>query len=104
MYFRAPLAALRPEGGRGAFVAAILCSLAVLALGFYPAPLMKACVEAGRGRQEAGGAPAQRAGEQEVRSREQEAGGGQKKVQDSERRVREAVETQRHSSRRLLGG
>ena len=54
MYFREPLAALRAEGGRGPFVAARLCSLAVLALGFYPAPLMKGCVEAGRGRRKRG--------------------------------------------------
>jgi NADH-quinone oxidoreductase subunit N len=47
MYFRAPLAAPRAEGGRGAYLAALLCSLAVLVLGFYPGPLMKGCVEAG---------------------------------------------------------
>ena len=67
MYFRAPLAALRAEGGRGAYVAALLCSLAVLVLFFYPAPLMKGCVEAG-------GAPAQRVGGQGAGSGEQGAG------------------------------
>jgi NADH-quinone oxidoreductase subunit N len=48
MYFREPLATPRPEGGPGAYVAALLCSLAVLVLGFYPGPLMKGCVAAGR--------------------------------------------------------
>ena len=57
MYFRMPLAAPRAEGGRGAYLAALLCSLAVLVLGFYPGPLMKGCVEAGSG------VPAQRVGE-----------------------------------------
>ena len=47
MYFREPLATPRAEGGPGACVAALLCSLAVLVLGFYPGPLMKGCVEAG---------------------------------------------------------
>ena len=43
MYFRAPLAAPRAEGGRGAWLAAIACSLVVLALGVYPGPLMGRC-------------------------------------------------------------
>jgi NADH-quinone oxidoreductase subunit N len=51
MYFREPLAALRAEGGPGAYAAALLCSLAVLVLGFYPGPLIKGCVEAGRERE-----------------------------------------------------
>ncbi|MGA2259319.1 MAG: hypothetical protein ABSG53_31990, partial [Thermoguttaceae bacterium] len=50
MYFRESLAAPRAEGGPGAYVAALLCSLAVLVLGFYPGPLMKGCIEAGRER------------------------------------------------------
>ncbi|MGO9115140.1 MAG: NADH-quinone oxidoreductase subunit N [Thermoguttaceae bacterium] len=52
MYFREPLATPRAEGGPGAYVAAVLCSLAVLVLGFYPGPLMKACVEAGKSREQ----------------------------------------------------
>src|SRR5208283_278704 len=40
MYFREPLAGLRAEGGPGAFVAALLCSSAVVVLGFYPGTLM----------------------------------------------------------------
>ena len=47
MYFREPLAAAQAEGGAGACLAAVLCALAVLAVGFYPAPLMKECVKAG---------------------------------------------------------
>lgn len=41
MYFRAPLATLRAEGGRGAWVAAMGCALVVLALGVYPGPLVR---------------------------------------------------------------
>jgi len=54
MYFREPLTTLRAEGGAGAYVAALLCSLVVLVLFFYPGPLMKGCVEAGKREQEAG--------------------------------------------------
>ena len=50
MYFREPLATLQAEGGPGPYVAALLCSLAVLILGFYPSPLMKGCIEAGKSR------------------------------------------------------
>jgi NADH-quinone oxidoreductase subunit N len=50
MYFRAPLAAPKAEGGTGAYVAALICSLAVLVLFFYPGPLIKGCAEAGQGR------------------------------------------------------
>ena len=74
MYFREPLATPRAEGGPGACLAAVLCSLAVLVLGFYPGPLLKGCVEAGR-EQGAGGAPAQRVGEQETEREEQRARG-----------------------------
>jgi NADH-quinone oxidoreductase subunit N len=42
MYFRSPLAAPRAEGGRGPWLAAVLCSLVVLALGVYPGPLISA--------------------------------------------------------------
>ena len=48
MYFREPLAASRAEGGAGAYLAALICSLAVLVFGFYPPPLMKQCLKAGR--------------------------------------------------------
>ncbi len=47
MYFREPLAVQRAEGGRGAYLAALVCGLAVLVLGFYPGPLMKQCMQAG---------------------------------------------------------
>jgi NADH-quinone oxidoreductase subunit N len=47
MYFREPLATPRAEGGAGACVAALLCSVVVLALGIYPRPLMKSCIDAG---------------------------------------------------------
>jgi NADH-quinone oxidoreductase subunit N len=43
MYFREPLATPRAEGGRGPCIAALLCSLAVLVLGFFPTPLLKGC-------------------------------------------------------------
>ncbi len=49
MYFRAPLSTHRAEGGRGAYLAALLCGLAVLVVGFYPPPLMKGCAETGNG-------------------------------------------------------
>ncbi len=48
LYFREPLAASRAEGGAGAYVAALVCTVAVLAFGFYPAPLMKECLKAGK--------------------------------------------------------
>ena len=41
MYFRAPLAAPRAEGGRGAWIAAMACALVVLVLGVYPGPWMR---------------------------------------------------------------
>jgi NADH-quinone oxidoreductase subunit N len=47
MYFREPLAASRPEGGPGAYLAALICAGAVVVFGFYPAPLMRDCVKAG---------------------------------------------------------
>jgi len=52
MYFREPLASPRAEGGSGAFLAALLCGLAVLVLGVFPGPLLKGCVEAGHGREQ----------------------------------------------------
>ncbi len=67
MYFREPLATPRAEGGLGACVAALLCSLAVLVLGFYPGPLMKGCVDAASREQGAGsGEQAGHSGEQGV--------------------------------------
>ncbi len=69
MYFREPLATLRAEGGPGAYVAALLCSLAVLVLGFYPAPLMKGCVEAGKGTEQ-GARSVEQEAETESRNRE----------------------------------
>jgi NADH-quinone oxidoreductase subunit N len=48
MYFREPLAVRRAEGGAGAGLAALVCTLVVLVVGFYPAPLMKGCIEAGK--------------------------------------------------------
>jgi NADH-quinone oxidoreductase subunit N len=43
MYFRDPLATPRAEGGRGAWAAALLCTLFVLAVGVYPGPLLHLC-------------------------------------------------------------
>jgi NADH-quinone oxidoreductase subunit N len=51
MYFREPLATPRAEGGPGARLAAMLCTVVVLVLFFYPGPLMKACAEAGKREQ-----------------------------------------------------
>jgi NADH-quinone oxidoreductase subunit N len=51
MYFRESLAAPRAEGGAGAGLAALACSLAVLVLGIYPAPLIKGCADAGKARE-----------------------------------------------------
>jgi NADH-quinone oxidoreductase subunit N len=48
MYFREPLSVPRAEGGAGAALAAIVCSAAVLVFGFYPAPLIRECLEAGK--------------------------------------------------------
>ena len=47
MYFREPLVVPRSEGGAGPYLAALVCSLAVLVAGIYPAPLMQACLKAG---------------------------------------------------------
>ena len=55
MYFRESLAAPRAEGGRGSYIAAMLCSLAVLVFGFYPGPLMKVCLTAGKGMEQGAG-------------------------------------------------
>jgi NADH-quinone oxidoreductase subunit N len=41
MYFRPSLGALRAEGGRAPWLAAMACALAVLAVGVYPGPLMR---------------------------------------------------------------
>jgi NADH-quinone oxidoreductase subunit N len=50
MYFREPLTVARGEGGAGAGLAALVCTLAVLVIGFYPAPLMRECLKAGKGK------------------------------------------------------
>ena len=54
MYFRAPLATPRAEGGRGAWLAAVACALLVIGIGFYPGPLMRESNEAGIRSQESG--------------------------------------------------
>lgn len=46
MYFRAPLATLRTEGGWGPLVATILCVAAVLLIGFYSSPLLQIALDA----------------------------------------------------------
>jgi NADH-quinone oxidoreductase subunit N len=46
MYFRLPLAAFKPKGGRGAAVAAIVCALLVVALGLASGPLLRVCYNA----------------------------------------------------------
>jgi NADH-quinone oxidoreductase subunit N len=48
MYFREPLSVARGEGGGGAGLAALVCTLAVLVFGLYPAPLMRECIKAGK--------------------------------------------------------
>lgn len=42
MYFRAPLEAPKAQGGTGALLAAAVCTVMVLAIGIYPAPLIRA--------------------------------------------------------------
>jgi NADH-quinone oxidoreductase subunit N len=42
MYFRAPLATPRAEGGPGAWIATVACTVLVRALGVYPGPLVRA--------------------------------------------------------------
>jgi NADH-quinone oxidoreductase subunit N len=42
MYFRTPLATPRAEGGPGPWIATVVCAVLVLALGFYPGPLVQA--------------------------------------------------------------
>ncbi len=48
MYFRTPAARPRPAGGAGAWTATMACCLAVLVLGVYPGPLVRACSSAAR--------------------------------------------------------
>jgi NADH-quinone oxidoreductase subunit N len=43
MYFRLPLASPKPEGGRGAWIAAIACAVLVVLLGLASGPLFDAC-------------------------------------------------------------
>jgi NADH-quinone oxidoreductase subunit N len=42
MYFRAPLATPKARGGLGPWLATVACAAIVLALGVFPAPLMRA--------------------------------------------------------------
>jgi NADH-quinone oxidoreductase subunit N len=46
MYFRAPLAAPKAEGGPGAWTATLACVALVLAIGFYSGPLLQAAIQA----------------------------------------------------------
>jgi NADH-quinone oxidoreductase subunit N len=41
MYFRAPLAVRKAEGGAGPWCAAVACSILVIVLGLWPGPLMR---------------------------------------------------------------
>jgi NADH-quinone oxidoreductase subunit N len=41
MYFRAPLATPKAQGGAGAWYAALACAALVVAIGFYPGPLWR---------------------------------------------------------------
>ena len=41
MYFRTPLATLRPSDGRGAWWAAVACAIFVLGIGLYSRPLVR---------------------------------------------------------------
>ena len=91
MYFREPLAAPRAEGGPGACLAALLCSLAVLVLGFYPGPLMKACVEAGQ--EQGAGSGEQGAGKASRRSARWSARLSSEVSARERRRERASIET-----------
>jgi NADH:ubiquinone oxidoreductase subunit 2 (subunit N) len=46
MYFRAPLATPKAEGGVGPWAATLLCVAAVLAIGLYSSPLLRAALDA----------------------------------------------------------
>ncbi len=46
MYFRAPLAAPKAEGGPGPLAAAFACVVLVLAIGFYSTPLLQVAIQA----------------------------------------------------------
>lgn len=46
MYFRAPLAAPKAEGGAGPWAATVLCVALVVAIGIYSAPLLQAALAA----------------------------------------------------------
>ena len=76
MYFREPLVVPRTEGGPGAYLAALLCSMAVLVLFVFPGSLMKGCVEAGR------------SGEQGAVTKELEGGSGEQRVESKEQKTR----------------
>ncbi|MEX2121983.1 MAG: NADH-quinone oxidoreductase subunit N [Pirellulales bacterium] len=53
MYFRAPIAVPRAEGGWGAATAMLLCSVAVVAIGLYPGPLVGSSQRASQAVQKA---------------------------------------------------
>ncbi|HEX3871275.1 MAG TPA: NADH-quinone oxidoreductase subunit N, partial [Pirellulales bacterium] len=48
MYFRPSIAVLKGQGGMGAFVAMLVSALAVVAVGLYPAPLVRDASDASR--------------------------------------------------------
>ncbi|MCE5268339.1 MAG: NADH-quinone oxidoreductase subunit N [Planctomycetaceae bacterium] len=52
LYFRTPSTTLRPEGGRGPWFAAVLCTLLLIAAGVYPGPLLRTTTEAAGGPRE----------------------------------------------------
>jgi NADH-quinone oxidoreductase subunit N len=47
MYFRAPLAVLKPRGGLGASLTCVVCAVLVILVGIYPGPLMRGADRAG---------------------------------------------------------
>ncbi len=48
MYFRSPVTTVKAEGGPGAWLAMVSCSLLVLACGLFPGPFITAAQQAGR--------------------------------------------------------
>ncbi len=54
MYFRAPVTTIRAEGGPGAWLAMVISTLLVLAVGLYADPVLNAADRAGRTIQTAG--------------------------------------------------
>ncbi|MEN6450230.1 MAG: NADH-quinone oxidoreductase subunit N [Thermoguttaceae bacterium] len=47
LYFRTPEATHRSEGGRGPWIAAVLCALLLIGIGAYPGPVIEKAAEAG---------------------------------------------------------